>query len=453
MPESARRRPERRPLVAWPRGATRVIAGAPGGRYFDVGASDRAMALLAPAATFTPHLALELDGVLDTERLRAAAVLLTARHPILGAAVERVGGTLRWVPGAGAPAGVDVAEHPGAASAVPLDPHAGPVWRVVAVTGADPPLLVIGAHHALGDGRALVVLLEDLHRLYVALATERAPVVDVDWSPRSIAAGLDARRVPATTRVRLAWEAGERWRRCAVSTHRDPPSGSGAEATPVAASVRLPALGRVASAGGWRPNHVLLALAARAWDDVFGHPAGPSVSSWLVTIDTRRQLALTRGIGNLSGFEPVTLVDLDGEDPVRDVEQAAAVFEPLTTLGAGMLAELLAAPPAMAARLLDRGLVDEVSRRGATTRLTRCYSNVGSLSPVLTDWDGVQAVGARWLPTAAPPPPFVGVLGVGFRDVTTVTLAASTHTIPEPLAVEYAARLVSSLDEVSAAAR
>ena len=261
---------------------------------------------------------------------------------------------------------------PDAASALatPLDAHRAPVCRVVNVRATDAPRLMLGAHHALADGRALVVLLDDLRRLYLALGSSDRRAVDVDWSPRSIGAGLDARGVGAETRLRLAWEAAERWRRAGRSTHVDAPTGSSGapDAEPVDVATRLDPPRRRRHRPR-RPCPWLAAepRAARArrtrWDDVVGRepapcpngePARPAVSGWLVTVDTRRQLDLARGIGNLSGFEPVALTDIGSVDLLQAIEMVRAGFEPLARFGAGMVAELVVpATPPVPGRAVD----------------------------------------------------------------------------------------------------
>jgi hypothetical protein len=117
-----------------------------------------------------------------------------------------------------------------------------------------------------------------------------------------------------------------------------------------------------------------------------------------------------------------------------------------------MVAELLTVPRVLTDRAFDRLVVEEVERRVATTRATRCYSNIGTLPAALADWGRVAAVGARWLPGAPPPTPFVGVLGVGFGGAVTVTVAASMQTIADPVAAAFVARLGTSVDELLGAA-
>ena len=190
---------------------------------------------------------------------------------------------------------------------------------------------------------------------------------------------------------------------------------------------------------------MLLALAARAWDDVVGRdpapcpngePARPAVSGWLVTVDTRRQLDLARGIGNLSGFEPVALTDIGSVDLLQAIEMVRAGFEPLARFGAGMVAELVVpATPPVPGPAVDLVLREALAFRSATSRYTRCYSNVGALPDELGDWGASQARGARWVPGGIVTPSFLAMMVGTFRGATTITYVTSTATMPHATAL------------------
>ncbi len=161
--------------------------------YFEFTPADRALAVLARDSPYLPQLEVELDGRLDPARLACVVDLLARRHPILGATVDPDAWRAEWCPATTAPEFMEMIDDgvPGRTSArsrilaLPLDPASGPTCRAVLVHAGDRSRLVLGLHHAVGDGRALLCLLDDLRRLYVGLGADDHPVVDVDWSPRT----------------------------------------------------------------------------------------------------------------------------------------------------------------------------------------------------------------------------------------------------------------------------
>src|SRR5215213_5296955 len=200
--------------------------------YFEFAPADRALAVLASGSPYLPQLELEFDGQLDAARLARAVELVGHRHPILHATVDPDAWRGEWSAGTTAPEFVAMVDDgvAGRTSArariasMTLDPSAGPTCRAVLVDAGDRSRLVLGLHHAVGDGRALVCLLDDVRRLYVALRTDDRPVVDVDWSPRTARALLDANGVDRIGRARMARDVIDRWASLEPSTHDDPPA-------------------------------------------------------------------------------------------------------------------------------------------------------------------------------------------------------------------------------------
>ncbi len=74
--------------------------------------------------------------------------------------------------------------------------------------------LVFGVHHAVADARGTLMMLDDLRAFYAALQRGDEPVVDVDWSPRTLGALLDAGRERLDTRARRAGTSANGGRPC-----------------------------------------------------------------------------------------------------------------------------------------------------------------------------------------------------------------------------------------------
>jgi len=196
-------------------------------RYFDFAPTDRAMTKLYDESRFVPQLELEFDAVLDDGRLGRALELLACRHRILGATVDLAGPRAVWRPDTTTPElvhVVDVAE---------FDPREGPTCRLVHTHDGRRSRVRFGAHHAVADGRGLLVLLDDLRAFYAALQRGERPVVaDVDWTDRTIGALLDQGRVGFGDRLRMGWDAAQRWAVLRPSTHRDDETPSDHAAVP-----------------------------------------------------------------------------------------------------------------------------------------------------------------------------------------------------------------------------
>ena len=287
-------------------------------RYFELSVTDRVLALITEPTGAAPHLVLELDAPLDRTLLVRALDLLAEQHPILTCTVDVHGAGARWEPGRSAPV---LAWADTATQAEALDAGRGPTCHTVLEPTETGHRLRFGVHHAVADGVGLLVLTDDLRRLYCSLGEGADPRPDVDWSPRTLPALLDAHRIGLGERARLAWEAGARWSSAPRSTHRaapgtptgrtgEPPLGDPTLAPWWCSSELLDHIVPNRGDRGWRRSHVVVGSLATAWSRAFGDEPGPAASVWLNSVNCRRQLGTGRGIGNLSGFEPVTLHDV-----------------------------------------------------------------------------------------------------------------------------------------------
>jgi hypothetical protein len=427
------------------------------------------MALLHDESPFIQRVGLEFDTQLHDERLRDALDRLARRHPILTATVDRSTSDARWEPGTTAPELVAVADdNPGdrflsplaraSLTARALDPTTGPTCSVVHVDDRDGARsrLVFGMHHSVVDARGVALLLDDLRSFYVALQRDEDPVVDVDWSPRTLGALLAARHSRLDERARRAWDAAQRWATVPRSTHCDPApttgddGSDGSDGSDGEYAIRfdatlISAIEAAARTRGWRFNHVVLTLLARAWTRVFGRePVEPSVSGWLVTVDCRRQFGVARGAGNLSGLEPVSLVDVDTRDPVEAIARTTAAFAALTRDGAGLAAELAPRPPA----LLDQAMRDTFALRTRTFRLSRLYT-AARFPPSLEHWGHATATGLRWVVPERAVPPYVAMALVRFAGVTTIAPVAAPEVFPRASASALGAEMQRELAQLA----
>jgi hypothetical protein len=444
------------------------MAATDSNRYFEFGATDRTLALLHEEAPFTLQLGLEFDGLLDHSDLVLAVELLSRRHPILTATIDLDAWPAHWQAGTTAPDCVEIVDDPGegfastaalaALQSGDLDAASGPTCQVVHLHDDVRSRLVFGVHHAMADARGIQLALDDLRRIHGALQRGERPTVDVDWNPRTLSALVDAQGPRLDERARRGWELAGRWGTVPRSTHVDA-GGEGGAATardPYDTTMQFDdalvcAVETGARSRGWRLNHVMLALLARAWLRVVGHePVEPSVSGWLVTVDCRRQFRMTRGMGNLSGLEPVSVRAVDSGD-VRDlIGGASAAFAPLARAGAGLAAEFSSplarfTPP----QVFDRATRDLVAMRTRTLRYSRLYSHTDHLPPDLAQWGTITAVGARWIPPRAVAAPYVAMVLVRFGGRTTITPFASTTTFPADCATSIAREMQSGLEEVA----
>ena len=177
---------------------------------------------------------------------------------------------------------------------------------------------------------------------------------------------------------------------------------------------------------GWRPSHVLLASLAVAWSRVIGHHVAPdSTSGWLVGVNGRRPLHTLRGAGNLSGFEPVALRDVETRPLAHIVDDARDAFIPFRELGAGMLGELGTpllryAPPV----LLNRAMTATYEAQARRTRYTRAFSAV-EIPDIIGDWAHTEADAAWCEPVNDAPAPSTAFVLTTFRGGLTCSPAAS----------------------------
>ncbi|HSL27054.1 MAG TPA: hypothetical protein VLA54_12300 [Acidimicrobiia bacterium] len=363
-------------------------------RYFDLSPTDRSMAILDRSSPVTFHVIWDLVGPLDLAALARCWQGLATIHPILACTAD-VAVDTRWHPAA-QPLPFQLVdaiddrmyELTAAEVGVRLD-TGGPLVRLTALSRGATTRLVLGAHHAAFDGVASVVLLEDLRRVYVDyLGSGRLPPLPADLSPRTVAGAAQHGGLSAGDRWRIAARSMDRWSRLPTSTHADPAAGE----TDVATGYEIIELGPALAAlderrrhNRWPVDAVLVGVLEAAWTDVFG-PGGSGAGVWLVASDLRHGLAVTRGIGNLSGTEPVA-IRRPGVRPVEKViEQAAAEMATWKSSHPGLGPELMARswswlPPAA----LNQG-VEMMMRTGRRQRYTRTLSNLGRLPSSLSDW-------------------------------------------------------------------
>jgi hypothetical protein len=270
----------------------------------------------------------------------------------------------------------------------------------------------------------------------------------------------DAKGVSLDERWRETSELTQRWGGVPRSTHRDLSIADGGAVTgPALADGTMhfdDALVNSVDAGarrhGWRLNHVVLALLSRAWSRVVGcEPDEPSVSGWLVAVDCRRQFRLARGMGNLSGFEPVSMLNVESEDLLDVIESTRAAFEPLTGSGAGLAAEVMApvarvTPPLV----LDRAIRDSFDLRTRTLRYSRLYTHTDRVPASMAQWGSASATGMRWITPRCIAPPYIAIGLMRFGGVTSVTPEASLETLPADCAAALGVELQAGFEELDA---
>lgn len=127
-----------------------------------------------------------IDGELSTERLQAALNKVQQRHPLLQARVKLRWNRPRFISGAPAIPLERIALAPEELrnfeiqqAEVPIDTATGPLIRVTCIDlGTGKLALVFAVHHAIFDGRSIIVLVQDLFKYYLQpdLAVEAQPV-------------------------------------------------------------------------------------------------------------------------------------------------------------------------------------------------------------------------------------------------------------------------------------
>jgi hypothetical protein len=191
---------------------------------------------------------------------------------------------------------------------------------------------------------------------------------------------------------------------------------------------------------------VVVAALAAAWSRTFGDEPGPNASVWLNTVNCRRQLRTPRGIGNLSGFEPVTLHDVSARALPDVVDEATRAFTRFRGLSAGMIGEI-GAPllELLPSPLLDRVMETTFELRAQESRWTRVASVV-DIPETFADWGDVQAVAGWCEPVRNMTGPSVAFLVTRFRGTASCTPVASDAA----LSAGDAERLFRELDTVLA---
>jgi hypothetical protein len=270
--------------------------------------------------------------------------------------------------------------------------------------------------------------------------------VDVDWSPRTARALLDANGVNPIVRARMTRDAVERWTKVRPSAHREPPIGDADadDAGYLDCAVALDPVQLRAAAP--LQNAALLALLERAWRAEVGEePARSPSTTWLVAVDARRAFGSARGVGNLSGLEPVVLPGVERDADVF-ARSAAASLRELRRPGTGMLAELAAAWAAPdAGPLLDSGIRFLFATRAPELHLSRIFSHLDRIPDALAEWGDATGVGLRWMPDPRIVPPIVAAMSTTFLGQTVLTLVASTRTCTPATGDALTAHIVRDL--------
>ncbi len=368
--------------------------------YFDLSPTDRSMAILDRSSPVAFHVIWDLVGDVDLEALARSWQALATLHPILGCRLE-VDVDDRWRHDE-LPLPFEVVDGPideFTAREIGISPDVttGPPVRLSVVRQPDRVRLILGAHHAAMDGVASVVLLDDLRQTYLALvSTGRLPEMEADLGPRSARMALRSRS--GGDRLGTAMRNVDRWRKQPSSTHADPGVGEDWTATGFETIDMGPALqtmDELRRHNSWPVDAVLVGILEAAWTEVFGAARGPSV--WLIASDLRPGLGINRGVGNLSGTEPVAIRKPGLRPVAKVIEQAASEMSTWKSDSPGLGPEVMARswswlPPAV----LNQG-VETMIRSGRRQRFTRTLSNLGRLPASLSDWGQAQMEDIRFL--------------------------------------------------------
>lgn len=381
--------------------------------YFIVSPTDRSMAVLDRTAPVAFHVIWDLLGPVDLEALEGAWQDLATVHPILGCSTD-IEVDSRWSPGGELPPirlveeQSETASRPSEARSVdrltadevgrPMNLNRGAVVRLSAIRTIDGFRFVLAAHHAAFDGVASVLLLEDLRRLYVGRVSKANDSTQPDLSPRTVEGLIRIENFPLLKRQGVVARGLDRWRRLPPSTHVDPSAGPPRAATDYVTFE----VGNVLAAyeeqrrrNNWSVDAVLIGVLEAAWTETFGTGEGPSV--WLVAADLRPGLGVHRGLGNLSGAEPVAIRNPRVRPIELLIEQAAAEMAISKSNSPGLGPELMARswgwmPP----QLLNRG-AEWMIRKGLQNRHTRTLSNLGRLPSSLNDWGKARMATIRFV--------------------------------------------------------
>ena len=375
------------------------------GDYFAVSPTDRSMAILDRTSPVAFHVIWDLLGTVDREALDLAWQDLATVHPILGCAFD-IDRDSTWRPGRQLPPIRLVDEGRAGGLALPIDLSREAVVRLSAVEIADGFRFVLAAHHAAFDGVASVVLLEDLRSLYVSRVSDAHQPPQADWSSRTVEGLGPQNRLGFFERQSVVARGLDRWRRLPVSTHVDPSSSA-----PDAAATDYVAfeVGSVLASfeeqrrrRNWSVDAVLVGILEAAWIETFGSGAG--ASGWLVAQDLRPGFGVSRGLGNLSGVEPVAIRAPHLRPIELLIEQAAAEMAITKSNSPGLGPELMARAWAwMPTQLLNRG-VEWMIQSGLRSRYTRSLSNLGRLPSSLNEWGEAEMATIRFVGPMAKAP-------------------------------------------------
>ncbi|MGH8959249.1 MAG: condensation domain-containing protein [Acidimicrobiia bacterium] len=374
------------------------------GDYFIVSPTDRSMAILDRTSPVPFHVIWDLLGTVDLDALDRAWQDLAIVHPILGCSTDIDVGS-RWTPGRELPPVRQVdqrlarASRPSKVSSVdqkaagelasPMDLDREAVVRLSAIKMVDGFRLVLAAHHAAIDGVASVLLLEDLRRLYVGRISGAPDPPQADLSPRTVEGLIQQARLPLLERQSVIAGGLDRWRRLPPSAHVDPspdppPGGAATEYVTFEVGPVLATYEEQRRRNNWSVDAVLVGVLEAAWTETFGSGDGASV--WLVAQDLRPGFGVRRGLGNLSGAEPIAIRTPHLRPVELLIEQAAAEMAITKSNSPGLAPELMARswgwmPP----QVLNRG-AERMIRSGLRNRYTRTLSNLGRLPNSFSDW-------------------------------------------------------------------
>jgi NRPS condensation-like uncharacterized protein len=382
--------------------------------YWEASPTDRALLIVDRTSAVTFHLVAEFTGRIDDDRMRAAWRLTSCRHPILLARFEAEHPPFgRWAPSLRQPEYLSITCDEGARPTLVRDlcaedmtPITGRTARVVAIHAAHETTVVLSIHHAAMDGRAGLMVFDDLRRRYGARTGRGEPAPDV--TPRTMSTALRAADVPSDVVRDIVRAGGRRWAD-AWSSHREPDTirprcpEERDVATHDIDPHALAALDDMRRRFRWSVTDVLLTALARAWEEVIGRDhRDPARSGWLVTADLRPRLGTVGGAGNLSGTEPVLLDDVARLRPREAIAQTNRELSVLRSGWPGLFADLAVATGVLPARSFDRALgrLLGIARQRC---MTRTFANFGVVPDEATAWDGVTVARLWWAPPLADP--------------------------------------------------
>lgn len=356
------------------------------------------MAILDRTSPVAFHVIWDLQGPVDLEALDRAWQDLATVHPILGCGVD-IESDSTWRPGRPLPSIRLVEEWPVGELALPLDLRGEAVVRLSAIKTAGGLRLVLAAHHAAFDGVASVLLLEDLRRLYLSRVSNAHQPPQVDGSPRTVEGLVPQDRLGFFERQSVVARGLDRWRRLPPSAHvdpsSDPPDDAAADYLAFEVGPVLASFEEQRRRNNWSVDAVLVGVLEAAWIQTFGSGAGASV--WLVAQDLRPGFGVHRGVGNLSGAEPVAIRNPDVRPVERLIEQAAAEMAITKSNSPGLGPELMARSWTwMPTQVLNRG-VEWMIHSGLRNRYTRSLSNLGRLPSSLDEWGEAEMTTIRFV--------------------------------------------------------